>query len=175
MRLTDELEPMLTAEYVDYMKSWSRRYLGRVRSTIHTVAMLRAEISELAESLDGVKAVDYAADHVAGAASDDAMVARIARYESLKAEYQAELDANLQWQADAHRALSRVRQPWRAVLTYRYLEGLPWADVVDRLGKDGKGEHLYSAEYVRKEMHDNGLLELFLHIPHEYDELPGAI
>lgn len=162
-------------EFVRYMRDWSKRYLGRVRAIVHTIAMIRSEIDGLAEQLDGVKGVDYASSRVSGAASDNAMVERIARYSELREELQDELDRNLQAQADAHRALSRVRQPWRAVLTYRYLEGLPWVDVAERLGSDDDGKHIYSVEYIRKEMHDNGLVELYPYIPHEYDELPGAL
>lgn len=154
-------------EYMDYMRMRSKRYLQRVRAVVHTVAMIRSEIDELDEMMDGVGAVRYDTDRVKAAPDDEGLLRRIERVDSLKAEYQEELDRNLQWQADAHAALANVRQPWRAVLTYRYLEGMPWADVADAVG--------YSEDYVRKDMHDNGLVELYPHIPHEYDELPAAI
>lgn len=168
--LTADLEPILTDEFADYMRGWSKRYLQRVRSTIHTIAQLEGEIAELDEMMDGVKGVDYARDKVSAPATDDAMVNAIARMESLRAEYRDELDAHLQVKADAHAALKNVRQPWRSVLTYRYLHGLAWADVTARLAEQGES---YAEVYVRKEMHDNGLLELYPHIPH--DELPDAI
>ncbi len=168
--MTADLEPMLTDEFADYMRSWSKRYLKRVRSTIHTIAMIRSEIAELDAMMDGIKAVDYSRDKVTASPSDDGMVNAISRMESLKAEYRDELDANLQAQADAHAALKHVRQPWRSVLTYRYLQGLAWADVTAKLGADGEA---YAEVYVRKELHDNGLLELYAYIPH--DELPDAI
>lgn len=168
--MTADLEPILTDEFADYMRSRSKRYLQRVRATIHTIAMIRSEIAELESMMDGVKAVDYSRDKVSAPATDDGMVNAIARMESLKAEYADELDAHLQVKADAHAALKNVRQPWRAVLTYRYLEGLPWADVTAKLKADGQA---YAEDYVRKELHDNGLLELYAHIPH--DELPDAI
>lgn len=160
-----DIEPSLTEEFADYMRSWSRRYLQRVRSTIHTIAQLESEISELESMMDGVRGIDYSRDKVNSAANDDGMVNAIARMESLKAEYKDELDAHLQVKADAHAALRNVRQPWRSVLTYRYLEGMPWADVADRAG--------YSEVHCRTDLHDNGLLELYAFIPH--DELPEAM
>ena len=157
----------VTEDYLDYMRMWSKRYLSRVRSCIHTIRMIRSEIAELEESLDGLRAIDPAAERGPSQAPDDAMVNRIARIESLRAEYQAELDANLQAQADAHRALGNVRQPWRAVLTYRYLDGMTWAGVAESSG--------FSEVHCRTDLHDNGLVELFPYIPHEYDEFPEAI
>lgn len=158
---------VLRDEYVDYMRMWSKRYLGRVRAIVHTVAMIRSEIDALAESVDGLGAVRYDRDRVKAPADDEGLLRRIERLDSLKSEFQDELDQNLQWQADAHAALSHVRQPWRAVLTYRYLEGMTWADVADAVG--------YSEVHCKSDLHDNGLVELFPFIPHEYDELPGAI
>lgn len=162
-----DLAPSLTDEFTDYMLMWSKRYLQRVRANIHTIAQLRSEIAELDEMVDGVRGVDYSADHVSGTASDDGLVNAIARRDSLKAEYRAELDACLTLKADAHRALSNVRQPWRSVLTYRYVEGMSWVDVAEAAG--------YSEDHCKRDLHDNGLVELFPHIPHEYDELPEAV
>lgn len=160
-------EEVLRDEYADYMRMWSKRYLGRVRAIVHTVAMIRSEIDALAETVDGLGAVRYDRDRVKAAADDEGLLRRIERLDSLKAEFQDELDQNLQWQSDAHAALAHVRQPWRAVLTYRYLEGMAWADVAEAVG--------YSEVHCKTSLHDNGLLELFPFIPHEYDELPGAI
>lgn len=171
--MTEELEAKLTAEYVDYMRMWSKRYLGRVRATVHTVAMVRSEIAELESMLDGIGAVRYDRENVRSTPDDEGLLRRIERMESLRAEYADELDANLQAQADAHRALAKVRQPWRALLTYRYLEGMTWADVTESL--NALPGVAYSEDYIRKEMHDNALVELFPHIPHEYDEFPEAI
>ena len=174
--MTDEqLQQARDGEFMRYMRDWSKRYLGRVRAIVHTIAMIRSEMDCLAEQLDGVRGIDYSADNVSATATDDAMAERIARYDELRSEFQEELDRNLQAQADAHRALSHVRQPWRSVLTYRYVEGLAWVDVADRLKGICDGEHAYSVEYVRKELHDNGLVELYPFIPHEYDEFPEAI
>lgn len=158
-------ETMLTDEFAEYMRMVSKRYLQRVRSTIHTVAMLESELAELDGMMDGLKAVDYSRDRVSAPATDDGMVNAIARMESLRAEYRDELDGHLQVKAGAHAALAHVRQPWRAVLTYRYLQGLAWADVAERAG--------YSEAYCKGELHDNGLLELYPYVPH--DELPEAM
>ena len=157
----------VTDEYFDYMCFWSREYLKRVRSCVHTIAMVRSEIACLEDQLDGLRGIDYSNARGAGVAADDAMVERIARIDELRAEFKAELDINLQAQADAHRSLSHVRQPWRAVLTYRYLEGLPWVDVAGKVG--------YSVDHCKRDLHDNGLIELYPYIPHEYDELPDAL
>ena len=160
-----DLEPMLTDEFADYMRERSKRYLQRVRSSIHTIAQLESEIAELGEMMDGLRAADPSRDRVSVPANDDAMVNAIARMESLRAEYRDELESHLQVKAAAHSALRNVRQPWRAVLTYRYLEGLAWADVAKSTG--------YSEAYCKGEVHANGLLELYAHIPH--DELPAAM
>lgn len=170
--MTEETETILTAEYVDYMRMWSKRYLGRVRSCIHTIAMIRSEIAELESAMDGIGAVRYDRERVSGAADDEGLLRRVERMDSLRAEFAEELDRNLQAQADAHRALAHVRQPWRAVLTYRYLQGMTWAGVVEALAESGQP---YSEDYVRKEMHDNALVELFPHVPHEFDDFPEAI
>lgn len=164
---------ILTDEYADYMRMWSKRYLQRVRATVHTVAMIRSEIAELESSMDGIGAVRYDRESVSAHPDDEGLLRRIERMDSLRAELRSELDANLQAQADAHAALSHVRQPWRAVLTYRYLQGMTWASVTAKL----QAEHgmAYSEDHVRKDMHDNGLLELYPHVPHEYDEFPEAI
>lgn len=159
------IEPGLTDEFADYMRMWSKRYLQRVRATIHTIAQLRSEIAELDEMVDGVKAVDYSADRVTQSASGDGMVNAIARRDSLRAEYEAELASCLNLKADAHRALANVRQPWRSVLTYRYVEGMAWADVAANVG--------YSEAHCKADMHDNGLLELYQFVPH--DEIPEAM
>lgn len=165
--LTDELGTILDDEYVDYMRMWSKRYLQRVRSCVHTIAMIRSEIAEIESMADGIGAVRYDRDKVTQTPDDEGLLRRIERMELLKSELDGELDQNLQWQADAHRALRNVRQPWRAVLTYRYLEGKPWADVAYAVG--------YSEVHCRTELHDNGLVELYPYVPHEYDELPSAI
>ena len=154
-------------EYIEYMRTWARQYLGRVRSTVLTVAALRSEIDELAEMLDGIRAVRYDRPTAKAPADDEGMLRRIERFDTLKSKIQDELDKNLQWQADAHRALRNVRQPWRAVLTYRYLGGMTWAEIAERTG--------YSVYYCKSDLHSDGLVELFPYIPHEYDELPGAI
>lgn len=170
--MTEELETILTDEYVDYMRMWSKRYLQRVRGCVHTVAMIRSELAEVDASLDGLGAIRYDRERVGGDADDEGLLRRIERADSLRAEFQEELDRNLQAQADAHAALAHVRQPWRAVLTYRYLRGMTWAGVVAALTAEGQP---YSEDYVRKDMHDNGLVELYPHVPHEYDEFPEAI
>lgn len=160
-----DLEPTLTNEFAEYMRECSKRYLQRVRLSIHTIVQLESEIAEFAGMMDGLKAADPSRDRVNMPANDDAMVNVIARMESLQAEYREELDMHLQVKAAAHTALQNVRQPWRAVLTYRYLEGLAWADVAKSAG--------YSEAYCKGEVHANGLLELYAHIPH--DEFPEAL
>jgi len=161
--MADVIDP----EWESYKRNWSKRYLSRVRSTVHTVAMLRSEIDELAEMMDGLAGIDYAKDSVHGGADDEGLLRRIERMDALKAEYDAELADNLQAQADAHRRLANVGQPMRAVLTYRYLEGMPWADVAIAVG--------YTEIYVRDELHSKGLLDLYPFIPHEFDEMPDAL
>ena len=156
-----------TEDYIAYMRMWSRRYMQRVRASVHTVAMLRSELEELADMAEGVRGIDYSADRVSASASDDGMVNAVARMDALRAEMSEELSACIQAVASAHSALANVRQPQRAVLTCRYIEGRPWADVADAVG--------YSVDYCKAELHDQGLVDLFPYIPHEYDELPEAL
>jgi hypothetical protein len=157
--------------YIDYMKTWSKRYLGRVRATIHTVAMVRSEIDELDSLMDGVRSLGM--ERTGQPSDDDALPRKLDRMDSLRAEFAEELDRNMAAQSDAHRRLSHVRQPLRALLTYRYLEGLTWSGVVEKF-KSGHGLP-YSEDHIRKDMHDAALIELFPYVPHEYDELPEAI
>lgn len=155
------------SEYIDYMRRWSKRYLGRVRATVHTVAMLESEIAELEAAMEGLRGIDYSRDGSASADAEEAMIERIERLGSLRAEYAAELDGNLDAQTLAHRALAHVGQPMRAVLTYRYLEGMAWADVAKAVN--------HAEGYCKQELHDKGLLDLYPFIPHEFDELPEAL
>ena len=55
-------------EFVRYMRDWSKRYLGRVRAIVHTIAMIRSEIDGLAEQLDGNKLGAFLKKHKACAA-----------------------------------------------------------------------------------------------------------
>ena len=162
----DDLEAPYGEAYLDYMRRWSKCYLQRIRSCVHTIEQIRSEIAELDESMVALRAYDPAGDRVAGVAGDDATVNRIARYEELRAEFSLELDSNLQAQADAHRALRHVRQPWRMILTYRSLETLKWKQIAKQTG--------FSEDYCKHSLHDNGLVELFPFIPHEYDGFPAA-
>lgn len=156
-----------TEDYAAYMRMWSRRYLQRVRACVHTVAMLRSEMDELYGMAAGVRGIDYSADRVSAPATDDAMVNAVERLDALRAEMDDELAECMQAVASAHAALANVRQPQRAVLTCRYIEGRPWADVAAAV--------CYSVDYCKAELHDQGLVELFPYIPHEYDELPEAL
>lgn len=149
------------AEWESYKARWSKRYLADVRGMVHTVAMIESEIAEIAEMLDGITGIDYARD--ARGSDDEALIRRIEKLDSLRAEYVAELDGCVAAQARAHRALANIGQPFRALLTYRYIEGKAWADVADAIG--------YSEQHCKTVLHPRALSELYPFIPHEFDEL----
>lgn len=151
-------------EFREFARRRSRAFLVRVKSTYYTVATIRAEIAELDATYDGVRAIDYSRDSVSTSPSPDGIPRLVERKQSLKEEYERELDANLQMQADAHRALRHVAEPARSVLTLHYLHGKTWTDVGEALN--------YSPDYCRGDLTEAGLLELYPHIPHE--QLPVA-
>lgn len=161
----EDMEPLLTDEYAEHMRRWSKLYLQRVSSSVHTIAQIESEIAELDAMMDGVRALDPTRERVNAPANDDAMVNAISRKEALRAKYDEELESHLQVKAAAHAALANVRQPWRKVLTYRYLLGLSWKEVAEKAG--------FSKDHCKSDLHENGLLELYPFIPH--DELPEAM
>lgn len=148
-------------EWESYKARWSKRYLSDVRSMNHSIAMVKSEIAELAEMLDGVNGIDYSKDN-RGGGDDEGLIRRIERLDSLQAEYLAELDGYLTAQARAHRALDNIGQPFRALLTYRYIEGRAWADVADAVG--------YAEQYCKSMLHPRALIDLYPFIPHEFDD-----
>lgn len=150
------------AEWESYKARWSKRYLADVRGLVHSIAMIRSEIDELADMLDGISGIDYARD-ARGGADDEALIRRIERLDSLRAEYIAELDGCIAAQERAHRALANIGQPFRAVLTYRYIQGLAWADVADAVG--------YSEQHCKTVLHPRALSEVYPFIPHEFDDM----
>ena len=89
-------ETEMRDEFFDYQRMWSKRYLQRVRSCVHTIAMIRSEIAEIDINKDGLKAVRYDVDNVGGTPDDDAMARRVERMNSLKAEFQEELQQTQQ-------------------------------------------------------------------------------
>ena len=159
-------------EWARFRKARARLFLIDAHNAKLTAKTIETEISEVTEDIDGLKAVDYSRDKVAATATDDGIVNLIVRKESLIGEYQAERERHMQLNADAHSALSKISEPGRSILTLKYMCDKRWCEVVDELEESGQ---VYSEDYVRKELHDAALLELFPHIPFGYNELPEAI
>lgn len=150
---------LMTDEFREYARRRARAFLIHVKSTYLTVATIRSELAEIDAAFDGLKGIDYSREAVSMTPDGDGVARLVERKESLKAEYEAELMANLQLQADAHRALANVAEPGRSALTLHYLEGKTWTDVGEALG--------YSADHVKGYVADRALVELFAHIPRE--------
>ena len=167
--MTDNMQ---NDEWGRYRKRTARLFLIDAHNAKLTAATIEDEIAELFESADGVKAVDYRREKLSGTADDEGLLRQIERIESLVNEYRAERESCLQLNADAHSALRKVREPGRSLLTLRYMCDKRWCDVTKALADAG---HVYAEVYVRKELHDTALIELFPFIPHEYDEFPEAI
>lgn len=149
---------LMDDEFRDYARRRARAFLVRVSSTRFTVATIRAELEELDATYDGVRAVGFG-DKVRATPEGDGMLRLVERKDSLRAEYEAELEANLELQAEAHRALRHVSEPARSALTLHYLHGRTWTDIGESLN--------YSTDYCRGDLAEAGLLELYPHIAHE--------
>ena len=155
-------------EYRRYLIEQSKRYMMNVRSLNHSIRMLRSEIEELESLATGLKGVDYTRDVVKVSPSNDAIPNAVIKLDSLKSEYVEELDGYLGEQARAHEALSHIEPLLAELLTLRYLEGKPWAEVAERM--------LYDEDHVRKYLHETALVALHPYIPHPWrDPLHQAV
>lgn len=151
-------------EYRRYTVEQAKRYMQHIRSLNHTVRMLESEIDELRDLAGGLSGIDYATPQVASSPSADAVPNAVIRIESLTAELEAELSDYIAEKERAHRALAEVDGFYAALLTYRYCEGRPWADVTELLSVERSKP--YSQKYVEQELRDAALAALYPYIPH---------
>lgn len=111
----------------------AKAYLQRYRCALARRASLVRSVQELRDSLTGTTQA-ITGDPVTGGGSSDRMadtVAKIADMEALIADQLMELDATL---VGVLRAIAAVPdETQRALLTLRYVEGLSWTDIQERL------------------------------------------
>jgi len=155
-------------DYRSYIVEKSKRYMQHIRSLNHSVRMLEAEMDELRDMAAGLHGIDYSKPYVKSSPSTDAIPNALARIESIMAEYEAELGEFLDEQHTAHVALRNVDAVYAELLSFRYVQGMPWADVAARMH--------HAEDYVRKELHDDALAALYPYIPHGWrDPIHRAI
>lgn len=108
-------------------------FLQRYRAARARYASMCREIIDLRESLTGTT-VQLKADVVSGGGSDRmaAVVAKIIDAESQLADESAEVSEALTGVMDAIRSVTDETQ--KAVLTMRYIEGLDWISIAQRIG-----------------------------------------
>ena len=147
-------------EYRRYLIEQSKRYMMHVRSLNHSIRMLRSEIEEMESLATGLKGIDYTRDVVKTSPSPDAIPNAVIKLDSMKSEYVEELDSYLDEQKQAHDALSNIEPMLNELLTLRYLEGRPWAEVAGRM--------VYDEDHVRKYLHEAALVSLHPYLPHPW-------
>lgn len=111
----------------------AKQFLQRYRAMRARYASLCREIEQLRESLTGTT-VQLKADVVTGGGASDRMSATVAKMVDMEREISTEAAA-------AHEALDQVLaairavpdETQRAVLTLRYVEGLGWNRIAERI------------------------------------------
>lgn len=163
-----DLRRHMDEEYRKYLVEQSKRYMVHIRSLNHSIRMLRSEIDELREMASGVDGIDYTRDVVSTSANPDRIPNSVAKLVSMEAEYDEELSGYLDEQRQAHDALRNIEPLLARLLTSRYLEGKPWAEVAEIMG--------YDEGHVRKYLHEAALVSLHPYLPHPWrDPLHSAI
>lgn len=115
------------------MTNPAKAYLQRYRALRARYASLTREIERLRESLTGTT-VQLKADVVSSSGSGDRLAATVAKMVDMEREISTEAAA-------AHEALEQVLEAiravpdetQRAVLTLRYVEGLSWSRIAERI------------------------------------------
>ena len=111
----------------------AKQYLQRYRAARVQYASLCREINDLRESLTGTTQA-LRADVVSGSGPSDRMadtVAKIADMEAAMSDELTRIHRTLTEVLDAIAAVPDATQ--RAVLTMRYVEGLGWTDIQERM------------------------------------------
>lgn len=112
----------------------AKQYLQRYRAARAQYASLCREINDLRESLTGTTQA-LRADVVSGSGPSDRMADTVAKIADMEASISGEADkvsAALDGVLAAIRAVPDQTQ--RTVLTLRYVEGLDWISVQERVG-----------------------------------------
>lgn len=136
-----------TDEFTRYKRQQARDFLRSVADARLTCRTIRAQIDELADA--DMKALGYGQTRVKSSRDTCRMQRIVEKREELRAMYADELEIALQKRADAQRALMRLREPFRTLLTLRYLDGMMWRDVASQLG--------YSEVHARKDLNEAAL------------------
>lgn len=145
--MTDEYERWKASQAAQ----WARRVLHvgqRARAMEILVEQARAE-------MDGLKGVRYDRDGSAGTMmhGDDAVAALVERMDNAIVAWVASLDELEQERTRFTDACGALDPKLSALLTLRYLDGMPWADVADSMG--------YTEGYVRDDLNERALAALY--------------
>ena len=119
----------MTDEWEEYRYVQARTWLEHVRKLGAEVETARALVDSERDAMDGVKGVDYSAEHH-GDPNDDAFVDAISKLDERIRDYVMRLDRYLDERHDASVRLSRLPDPTeRQALVSRYLLGYRWEEV----------------------------------------------
>lgn len=140
------------------MKASAEAYCEHVRGLRLKMLAAQAAYEEQRAALDGIKAVRYdKAGKSMPSRGDDAMLKLVERMEAAGAGM---VEAMAEWarECDAFDAACRRLQPQSSyVLSMRYRNGARWGEIAARMR--------YSPEYVRREIKQAALMELYPLLP----------
>lgn len=143
---------------------WRRLRVACARGYVEHVAALMRECAALSDrerrirERMGLRAAAYDGPTGGGVAGGDAIPSALAELDEVMGERAAALMDAADEVRRCQLAIAGVADPTqRAVLDMKYLQGMTWPEV---------GERLHVSERWCREIRDDGLCELFDHMPH---------
>jgi len=143
------------SEYLNLKRDCSAAYLRHIRSLDSVVGSYQ----ELIDNYDSLPAVRYDIEKVAGSGWQDRAADLLQRKEQLLENFASSQRLALDEIEEAHRAITKIRAEWAAVLEYHYIAGKQLKDVAKTMN--------YSYRWVM-EAHKQGLVALYPYIPPEW-------
>lgn len=114
----------------------SRRWLSSVSQAVAAMHRIKGEL-DCFESEAGLKGTDYSAVRVSTSPTQDGVHNLLMRKESLVARYQAAQVEYMELFDQAKTAIDSLDdERYRSVLSYRYLQGMSYNEVADRIGHE---------------------------------------
>lgn len=148
---------MMDPEWRRLRVACARGYVEHVSDLMRECAALSDRERRIRERM-GLKGVAYDGVTGGGVATGDAIPAALAELDEVMGERAATIRAAADEVRWCQLAISEVSDPMqRAVLDLKYLQGMTWPEV---------GEYLHVSERWCREIRDDGLCELFDHMPH---------
>lgn len=146
-------------EFTEWKASQARPWAEQVLSDSRRVQQRRELLEQWQEQMISVSGIAYDKPSVAGSASDDSMVERIARKTELERELLESIAECEQQVREFMAALRRIDGLSDALLTARYVRGMTWAKVAKATG--------YSEVHVKTHLATMALAALYDEMPHD--------